>query len=269
VLSAHVTDAFGATKTSNYVGSSSDDPFAGFGGSLGYMRESGLDLYRCGLRFYDVANARWLTRDPIGYGGGQNLYGYVSGNPVMAVDPDGLTEDSPKNKRRRARIAAIAVKIARNPEQAISYAKDRSVSYAPSGSWKCNIFVGEVLKQGGINTRTIPIRFKSGRGNMVTDMHYPTAGQWGSPKFKIDDWRVLRAGEQPQPGDVGAFVPTERYRTATGHTGIAVPQNYDFFLFSTDLIGFAAAHGKGVYITPFLTDPNERGNTIYRRYIGE
>ena len=92
ILSAHVTDAFGATKTRDYVGSSADDPFAGFGGSLGYMRESGLDLYRCGLRFYDVANARWLTRDPIGYDGGQNLYGYVSGNPVMAVDPMGLMD---------------------------------------------------------------------------------------------------------------------------------------------------------------------------------
>jgi len=75
ILSAHVTDAFGATKTRDYVGSSSDDPFAGFGGSLGYMRESGLDLYRCGLRFYDVTNARWLTRDPIGYDGGQILFG--------------------------------------------------------------------------------------------------------------------------------------------------------------------------------------------------
>ncbi len=74
ILSAHVTDAFGATKTSDYVGSSTDDPFAGFGGSLGYMRESGLDLYRCGFRLYDVYSARWLTRDPIGYDGGQNLY---------------------------------------------------------------------------------------------------------------------------------------------------------------------------------------------------
>jgi len=73
-------------------GSFHEDPFAGFGGSLGYSRESGLDLYRCGLRFYDVANARWLTRDPIGYDGGQNLYGYVSGNPVMGADPSGLTD---------------------------------------------------------------------------------------------------------------------------------------------------------------------------------
>ena len=37
-------------------------------------------------------SARWLTRDPIGYNGGQNLYGYVSGNPVMAVDPMGLMD---------------------------------------------------------------------------------------------------------------------------------------------------------------------------------
>lgn len=54
---------------------------------------AGLDLYRCGLRFYDVANARWLTRDPIGQSGGVNLYAYVSGNPIMSIDPGGMDID--------------------------------------------------------------------------------------------------------------------------------------------------------------------------------
>jgi len=46
------------------------------------------------LRLYDVYSARWLTRDPIGYDGGQNLYGYVSGNPVMAADPFGTQDQT-------------------------------------------------------------------------------------------------------------------------------------------------------------------------------
>jgi hypothetical protein len=41
------------------------------------------------------ATARWLTRDPIGYAGGSNLYGYVGGNPVDWADPWGLHATGP------------------------------------------------------------------------------------------------------------------------------------------------------------------------------
>jgi RHS repeat-associated protein len=50
--------------------------------------ERGLIL--CTFRYYDPINARWITRDPIGYDGDINLYGYVQGNPVMEVDPSGI-----------------------------------------------------------------------------------------------------------------------------------------------------------------------------------
>lgn len=33
---------------------------------------------------------RWLTRDPIGYQGGINLYGYVESGPTRLIDSDGL-----------------------------------------------------------------------------------------------------------------------------------------------------------------------------------
>ncbi len=43
-----------------------------------------------GHRYYDPGTGRFLTRDPIGYGGGMNLYGYADGNPVNESDPSGL-----------------------------------------------------------------------------------------------------------------------------------------------------------------------------------
>jgi hypothetical protein len=41
-------------------------------------------------RFYDPTTGRYISADPIGLGGGINLYGYVNGDPVNKVDPKGL-----------------------------------------------------------------------------------------------------------------------------------------------------------------------------------
>ena len=40
--------------------------------------------------FYNPIVGRWLSRDPIGEEGGQNLYGFVANTPINAVDQLGL-----------------------------------------------------------------------------------------------------------------------------------------------------------------------------------
>ena len=72
----------------------------GYGGPFGYYTEGKTrfsptnsgdrGMILCTHRYYDPINARWLTRDPAGYDGGINLYGYVDGNPIMKYDPSGL-----------------------------------------------------------------------------------------------------------------------------------------------------------------------------------
>lgn len=51
------------------------------------------DYLLFGRRFYDPAQGRWLTPDPMGYSAGPNLYAYVSNNPLTHFDFYGLIDD--------------------------------------------------------------------------------------------------------------------------------------------------------------------------------
>jgi RHS repeat-associated protein len=76
-------DPYGNTsQTAGRV--STDFRFAG----MFYDQQDG--LYLTNFRVYDPKAGRWLSRDPIGEDGGQNLYSYVGGNPISNFDPLGL-----------------------------------------------------------------------------------------------------------------------------------------------------------------------------------
>jgi RHS repeat-associated protein len=87
VLSSRVSDAFGSLLG---IPPTTGDPYDGFGAQWGYYTDIETGLVLCTWRYYDPQLGRWLTRDPIGYGGGVNLYGYVRNNPANFIDADGL-----------------------------------------------------------------------------------------------------------------------------------------------------------------------------------
>ncbi len=78
-------DEFGIQAKSN--GDYSRIPF-GFAGGL-YDRDT--RLVHFGARDYDPETGRFISKDPIGFGGGDtNLYGYVANDPINYFDPSGL-----------------------------------------------------------------------------------------------------------------------------------------------------------------------------------
>jgi RHS repeat-associated protein len=60
-------------------------------GRFGVMAE-GNGLYYMRARYYDPEVGRFINKDPIGYGGGTNLFMYVGNNLVSRIDPLGLTD---------------------------------------------------------------------------------------------------------------------------------------------------------------------------------
>ena len=47
-------------------------------------------MYLAGARWYAPDLYRWMSRDPIEYGGGDNMFAYVAGNPVKYHDRSGF-----------------------------------------------------------------------------------------------------------------------------------------------------------------------------------
>lgn len=84
-------------------------PRYGYAGQFGY--ESGLlslngpntdlppvTLQHLGWRWYDPSLGRFVQKDPIGIGGGLNVYEYAGSNPAKAIDPTGNRWYAPTGK---------------------------------------------------------------------------------------------------------------------------------------------------------------------------
>ena len=85
VLSASAYEAYGQESST----AAQTDPW-GFNGRSGYVTDRETGLCYCENRYYDPQGGRWLTRDPMGFDGGINLYGYCGSGPVGNADPEGL-----------------------------------------------------------------------------------------------------------------------------------------------------------------------------------
>lgn len=83
------------------ITSDSSPDFQPFG-FAGGLFDTDTRLTRFGARDYDAATGRWMSKDPIGFGGGANHFSYCQGSPTGFVDLNGL------------RVSPIANVVVRN-----------------------------------------------------------------------------------------------------------------------------------------------------------
>jgi RHS repeat-associated protein len=84
VLTNHLFTAHGSVLSGTL-----SEPF-GYKAQAGYYTDNETGLQLLTHRYYDPQTGRFITRDPIGYDGGVNLYAYVANNPTNFSDPEGL-----------------------------------------------------------------------------------------------------------------------------------------------------------------------------------
>jgi len=85
MVNKYVYDAFGGLLNAEETIS---NPFL-YVGQFGVMDEdNGLLFMRA--RYYDPEVGRFISKDPIGFLGGLNLYAFVANNPIKFIDPMGL-----------------------------------------------------------------------------------------------------------------------------------------------------------------------------------
>ena len=93
-----------------------------------YDTETGLQYSRA--RYYSSALGRFLSRDPIGYKGGVNLYEYVNDMPVGYIDPFGLEPTATPGQTDQA-VADCKVPCAGHPSEACATRKTLSIRPMP------------------------------------------------------------------------------------------------------------------------------------------
>ncbi len=85
VVNTYAYDAYGKTLSTS---GSTINPYR-YAGKYGYYTDGSAGMMLAGARWYSPDLKRWVSRDPINYEGGYNLYAYVSNNPVNYHDNTG------------------------------------------------------------------------------------------------------------------------------------------------------------------------------------
>ena len=125
-------------------------PFGFAGGLYDFQTR----LTRFGSRDYDAQIGRWTAKDPIGFDGGLNLYGYVENDPINLRDPAGTSGFTPGGLKLPPEVAKMVPELARMgiPERVRAIEElVRSGQLTPGLKNALRNAIERFVKNGGLN----------------------------------------------------------------------------------------------------------------------
>jgi RHS repeat-associated protein len=201
--------------------------------------------YQYRARYYCSEEGRFISRDPIGFGGGVNDYVYAGNDPINELDPTGL------NGQAAASWALSQVGSTNYRFQSPSPESRGRLTDLLGGaaSNKCNYFVWNALTAGG----NPPPRMPDGR--------IPGAQEWSNPDVRIPGYVTISDGSL-KLGDVVASATSNGYY----HVGLYAPLQAD----STSSLGtVSAAAGLSSAVVHNDWGFRDGQNPTVRRWAGD
>lgn len=134
------------------------------------------NFYNFGRRWYAPTLARWITRDPLSYAAGPNLYAYVDNRPLLFVDVQGLYATKNKGPHGGGEVGGFNIFLYRNDQKARverigDHQKERMVSTFVNG-------MANTLDEARASTRLVS-NHVGGQVTMIFDPKRGLAGDFG------------------------------------------------------------------------------------------
>jgi hypothetical protein len=151
--------------------------------------------------------------------------------------------------------ATLVVTIARNyvdsRDWSVTSDKSSIMPHYGRGTYKCNLFVWEVMREADIN---IPLFQRKKNGEVIN--YPPTSSQWADPCTVIPNWVIVNS---PLPGDIA---------TDGEHMGVvSVVSDKEKKTISAATAGLGGWWGLVVENNWGFRDNND--HMIFRRYVGK
>jgi RHS repeat-associated protein len=241
LVSEFYFDTYGYNRNPGVDAPVTDDhtgPFAQWGAESAPSTQ----LVQMGHRVYDPYTGRWLTRDPIGYAGGINLYEYAEDQPDVISDPSGLDPDDDDTDIPDSQIGMLGDEYAApftgpggaaNVQGLLSANPITEAGYqAYNAATGCNAATGQSLGVWGrlgaaaAAIGTLATLDVGGAGEGLPEGVAPkqtvTVSRWGRPGLEPGDWVMLGKPNlwnyiksfKWQPGAGNEFAP---FRSGQGY----------------------------------------------------
>jgi len=142
-------------------------------------------------RDYDPVTGRYVEADPVGWAAGISLYGYVGGNPLILVDPLGLTECDPKSANWKS-VKQFGHTFSEHGAGAKNASRllDRARGTGnPQGQWLNNEAAAEVLNASKVDGPAT-IRIPQGLGQVIKPDGTIVETEWATVVPRGDGFRT-------------------------------------------------------------------------------